>query len=591
MRRTPRLIGPVLLLFLAIVVAAGLAVQAWVAARSTKEIADHTLHDYASFADWQLTQQAKNMLLATVVTSLSTAASRVDPDRLESTVLPPAQVEDMAREMAAWCRCLGGVHYFFRYDMRDGTLRTTSTEQGDGELAWARDTILAYIRAFPDVKERPIVYGSPDARYGPLKQLAVLLTNDSYVMLFGQRDGKPQLLVFVIARDRADAKPIVLYGYETDPGAFLSPIFTQVRRQSPLLPTSLVGDTPLDSVLSVSVTTWTGEEVYRSPGYSSPSYTATDTLEDRFGNLLMRVGLKPEIADKLIVGGLPPRRLPQLIGLFLLSSGLLTVALVQLRRQQELARLRSDFVSGVSHELRTPLAQIRWFAELLHLGKLRSEDERVRSAAIIDQEARRLTYLVENVMSFSRSERGAYRITPTPLDLQSEISEIVELFAPLARARRMTVRTDVSAGIIVSADRHALRQVVLNLLDNAVKYGPPGQAIVVTTEAAGNRARIIVEDEGPGIPNTERLRVWEPYVRLTRSVETATGGSGIGLAVVHELVNLHGGRARAETAPGGGARLVIELPLVVAEQHPGPDETTSSNGHVPSAHVPVADSH
>ena len=79
---------------------------------------------------------------------------------------------------------------------------------------------------------------------------------------------------------------------------------------------------------------------------------------------------------------------------------------MQLRRQQELARLRTEFVSGVSHELRTPLAQIRWFAELLHMGKLRTEDERARSAGIIDQEARRLTYLVENVLNFSRAREG-----------------------------------------------------------------------------------------------------------------------------------------------------------------------------------------
>ena len=90
----------------------------------------------------------------------------------------------------------------------------------------------------------------------------------------------------------------------------------------------------------------------------------------------------------------------------MIAAGLLTVALLQLRRQQELARLRTEFVSGVSHELRTPLAQIRWFAELLHMGKLRSEDERARSAGIIDQEARRLTYLVENVLNFSRARKG-----------------------------------------------------------------------------------------------------------------------------------------------------------------------------------------
>jgi two-component system phosphate regulon sensor histidine kinase PhoR len=253
----------------------------------------------------------------------------------------------------------------------------------------------------------------------------------------------------------------------------------------------------------------------------------------------------------------------------LIAAGLLTVALIQLRRQQELARLRTEFVSGVSHELRTPLAQIRWFAELLHMGKLRSEEERMRSAGIIDQEARRLTYLVENVLNFARGDKGVNRVSVAPVDLDREIEDALELFAPLARARKMTIATALRANAIVPLDRDALRQMLLNLLDNAAKYGPPGQTITVGSELAGDRARIWVEDQGPGIPHDDRRRVWEPYVRLGREVESATGGSGIGLSVVRELATLHGGRTRSESAPGGGARLVIELPLTQAHGNDG----------------------
>jgi signal transduction histidine kinase len=315
-----------------------------------------------------------------------------------------------------------------------------------------------------------------------------------------------------------------------------------------------------------------GQEVYRSPAPFQADYAVADTIERHFGNLIMSVGLRPDVAQFLVVGGLPGSRVPVLVALFLLAAGLLSVALVQLRRQQQLARLRTEFVSGVSHELRTPLAQIRWFAELLHLGKLRSEDERTRSAGIIDQEARRLTYLVENVLSFSRGEKGATRIAPVPVELARELEEVMEMFAPLTRARRVSLRADLESGIVVNVDRNALRQILLNLLDNAVKYGPSGQTITVGSETAGDRVRIWVEDEGPGIPHEDRQRVWEPYVRLTRSAEAFTGGSGIGLAVVRELVALHGGRTRAEGAPGGGARLVIELPVggaAVADARPG----------------------
>jgi len=291
----------------------------------------------------------------------------------------------------------------------------------------------------------------------------------------------------------------------------------------------------------------------------------------------MRRSLNNACAAQLGRGGLPPARRALPVALFVLAAGLLTVAVVQLRRQQQLARLRTEFVSGVSHELRTPLAQIRWFAELLHLGRLRTDDERERSAGIIDQEARRLTYLVENVLNFSRAEKGTNRVSPEPAEVDREIQESLDLFAPLARSRGMTINATLGINALMSVDRNALRQILLNLLDNAAKYGPSGQTITVGSQVVGDRARIWVEDEGPGIPRDDRVRVWEPYVRLNRDAESSTGGSGIGLSVVRELVLLHGGRTRVESAPGGGARVVIELPLTQSEPSDSASPTSPSS--------------
>jgi signal transduction histidine kinase/Tfp pilus assembly protein PilE len=565
MRRSPRLIGTVALLILALVVAAVLAYQAWDAARSQRRTAENALRDYAKIAEWQLTQQAKNTMLKQVVTSLIGQASSLQPDSLSRTLYTPAEVEDVARSMMTWCDCLSGVRYFFRYDWKDGAFRTTETDLPDADLAWARDTMIAYAKALGPVRNRSVLaFGSPDGSSNPLRQLAVILTNDSYAMLLGERNHNSSLVVFAVARDTTRGLPVEVYGYVTDPQPFLAPAFSSIRGRngaSSLLPQSLIGRLPVDSILSVSVTTLAGTEVYKSPGWVAAKYSVADTIEPNFGRLITRVGLNTDFAGMLVVGGLPRSRVPMLIALFVIAAGLLTVALLQLRRQQELARLRTEFVSGVSHELRTPLAQIRWFAELLRMGKLRSEEERARSAGIIDQEARRLTYLVENVLNFSRSEKGTNRISPSPVDFDHEIDEAIELFAPLARARKMTVASALDSSAVVSLDRDALRQILLNLLDNAVKYGPAGQTITVGSEIAGDRARIWVEDNGPGIPHDQRQRVWEPYVRLTREAESATGGSGIGLSVVRELVTMHGGRTRAESAPGGGARVVIELPL------------------------------
>ena len=581
MRRSPRLIGTVALLIMALVVAAALAYQGFDAARSQEQTVDATLHDYARLADWELTQQGKNQLLTQVVTSLMRQASHIDPKRLAATVLTPIEVEDMARETVGWCNCLSGVRYFFRYDWADGTFRTTDTDFPDAELAWARDTMVSFTKSQPAPDLNILSFGSPDGRFGPFKNLAVVLTNDSYATLFGQRNGKPVLVVFVVARDAARGQPVAVYGYVTDPQPFLAPIFANLRgangEPSSLLPQSLIGRLSVDSIMSISVTTLAGNEVYKSPGWAALTYSAADTIEPNFGRLIMRVSLNKQFANLLVVGGLPKSRLPLLIALFVIAAGLLMVTLIQLRRQQDLARMRTEFVSGVSHELRTPLAQIRWFAELLHLGKLRSEDERARSAGIIDQEARRLTYLVENVLNFSRAEKGTNRVSLSAVDLDHEVSDALELFAPLARARQMSIDPKLDAGAVVQLDRDAVRQILLNLLDNAVKYGPAGQTITVGSEVVGDRARVWVEDQGPGIPHDDRVRVWEPYVRLKRDIESSTGGSGIGLSVVRELVAMHGGRARAESAPGGGARLVIEFPLGRADAGDAPAESLDSN--------------
>src|SRR5437764_163359 len=186
--RAPRSLGTILLLALALVLVGVLVFQAQDAARSQQRIAEATLNDYASFANWQLTQQAKSNVLSTVITSLSAQASRIDPRRPGATVLSPEQVEADARAITEpWCQCLSGVQYFFRYDFSDGTFRTTANELPDAALAWARDTVVTYAKSLAPVTGRPpTILGSPDSRFGALRPLNVVLTNDSYAMVFAE---------------------------------------------------------------------------------------------------------------------------------------------------------------------------------------------------------------------------------------------------------------------------------------------------------------------------------------------------------------------------------------------------------------------
>jgi signal transduction histidine kinase len=232
------------------------------------------------------------------------------------------------------------------------------------------------------------------------------------------------------------------------------------------------------------------------------------------------------------------------------------VALRQLRREGELARLRADFTSSVSHELRTPLTQILLYAETLELGRAAGEAERRRALGVIVQEARRLAHLVENVLQFSRAERRMVRVRTEIRRLAPLLRETVERFAPLAGPpQRFALELEETLAAPVHPD--SLRQIVINLLDNAAKYGGDGP-VVVRAALADGRARLEVEDWGPGIAPGDRQRIWEPYVRLERS--PAVAGSGIGLAVVRELTAAHGGACWVEDAPSGGARFVVELP-------------------------------
>jgi len=351
-----------------------------------------------------------------------------------------------------------------------------------------------------------------------------------------------------------------IIGFVADP-VLVTDIFARILRESPLLPPSLGGETR--ELLSVRVSNDEGHQVFAS-STSWSQYASDNLLEGELGSLRLSVALRPSAGERLIIGGLPRNRVPLLVGLLVLTMGLVIVALVQLRRERELVRLRADFISGVSHELRTPVAQIRMFAETLLLGRVRSSEEGRRSLAIIVQEAQRLTHLIENVLQFARSDRGAAFVTPSPERLDLLLHEILDSFEPLARSKRTSITRHVEEGLVVAVDASALRQIVLNLLDNALKYGPAGQTITVTSSSEGGAAHVAIEDQGPGVSLEDAAQIWKPFYRVAGHTES-TGGTGIGLAIVKQLVELHHGRVRVERG-AGGARFTIELPATTRVQ-------------------------
>lgn len=238
--------------------------------------------------------------------------------------------------------------------------------------------------------------------------------------------------------------------------------------------------------------------------------------------------------------------------------------LVRLRREHVASSLRSTFASAVSHELRTPLAQILLFAETLQLGRTRSEADRTLALGAIVQEARRLMRLVDNVLRFTRLEQGPPALRQEPVAVDLLVHDTARQFAPLAESSEVAITVEAPAQAMALADADAVRQVLLNLLDNAVKHGPRAQRITARVDARPGLVRLMVEDEGPGIAAEERLRIWQPFTRGARHGDAT--GTGLGLMIVRSLTEAMGGRVSCEPVQrdGRGARFVVELPAVTA---------------------------
>ncbi|HEV2733779.1 MAG TPA: HAMP domain-containing sensor histidine kinase [Longimicrobiaceae bacterium] len=522
--------APLLLLALSLGIAATAILQAAQASRSQRATAEGLVRDYGAFAVWSFGQHLASGLDDAFRAALEPVAR---PAGGTTPTVDGLLAAGLAGDTSALHGPIYGAPYYFRVPLDGGAPDFAGEAAGRPTAEWLAGTVLAHARTV----------------YAP---------GWDYAVVAGAVEGRERVLVFTLAGPPTGERSA--YGFELDPERF-RPLFDEIVRERSLLPTALMDGRRNADLLAVQLLSPAGRVLFASdPAESDWRLASGNDFHAELGGLRVRATVRPAAAGSLIIGGLPRSRLPWLGGLLLLAVGLSVVAVGQLRREGELARLRSDFVASVSHELRTPLAQVRLFLETLRLGRWSTEQQREWILDNLERETTRLTALVDNVLHFSRAERGATGGDRETVCLADYLEGIVRGFAPLAASRRVSVETRFEPGLFAPLHAESFRQVLLNLLDNAVKYGPQGQTVLVTAEAADGGVRIAVEDRGPGIPPRERERIWEPFRRGEGAVGSVAVGSGIGLAVVRELVEWHEGTARVEEAPGGGARFVLRLP-------------------------------
>ncbi len=240
--------------------------------------------------------------------------------------------------------------------------------------------------------------------------------------------------------------------------------------------------------------------------------------------------------------------------------------LTPLRRVEE---MRADFVANASHELRTPLAALLGFIETLQGSAREDAKARERFLSIMQEQARRMARLIDDLLSLSRIELNAHRRPDTPVDLVPIVRQVVDGLETLARDRGVTVAIAATGALRVLGDHDELVRIFENLIENALKYGAAGRRVDIKIEPGVSteseaEALVSVRDYGPGIAPEHLPRLTERFYRVDVTESRAQGGTGLGLALVKHILARHRGRLTIDSAPGAGAAFIVHLPA------PGP---------------------
>jgi two-component system phosphate regulon sensor histidine kinase PhoR len=242
-----------------------------------------------------------------------------------------------------------------------------------------------------------------------------------------------------------------------------------------------------------------------------------------------------------------------------LKGGGVLVSLHDKTEARRVERMRADFVANASHELRTPLASLLGFVETLQ-GPARSDPAaQQRFLAIMGEQARRMSRLIDDLLSLSRIEQTLHVRPDSQVDLTSIASQMADALAPMAQDSEATIQVESDVPVYVLGERDELLRVTENLVENAIKYGGPGE-VTVCVRTENSWGVIDVIDRGPGIAPEHIPRLTERFYRVDPGDSRAKGGTGLGLAIVKHIVARHRGRLTVESGPDKGTRFSVYLP-------------------------------
>jgi two-component system phosphate regulon sensor histidine kinase PhoR len=285
-------------------------------------------------------------------------------------------------------------------------------------------------------------------------------------------------------------------------------------------------------------------EIARQPSLNNALKKVLNSREELLEELVMLV---PE-EKNILTHWVPLLEESKLIG---------TVAVFHdITELKMLEKIRKDFVANVSHELRTPVSVIKGYAEtILSEGQNLPAAKLVQFIEVIHSHAERLAHLISDLLTLSRIESGAIPLEPVPVSILAAVNRVAHLLDQKALSKKVTLTKAVALAALpdIQADPDKLEQILINLLDNAIKFTPAGGTVSVDAADLGDRIRIDVKDTGIGIPPKDIPRIFERFYRVDTARSRELGGTGLGLSIVKHIVQAHGGSVAVESTPGKGS--------------------------------------